>query len=233
MNRVLASKWTKLVIFLLCLGPLGRLIWKAFQNGLGANPIEFITHETGDWILIFLVCTLAITPARKLVGQPDLIRFRRMFGLFAFFYAFMHFAIWIGLDKLFDLSDMLGDVSKRPFITIGFTGFILLVPLAATSTAGWIRRLGGRNWRKLHRLIYPIAIAGVIHYYWLVKSDIRKPVLYGFMVFVLLAYRFAIWLRKNQTNLAKFLCQLNHHRLSQFQPVPLQSDAGMKETRHS
>ena len=208
MKAVITSKWTKVILFLLCLGPFARLVWKAFHNGLGANPIEFVTHNTGDWILIFLVLTLSVTPARKLLHQPNLIRFRRMLGLFAFFYAFLHFGTWIGLDKFFDRREMLEDVVKRPFITIGFTGFLLLVPLAVTSTAEWIRRLGGKKWRQLHRLIYLIAIAGVIHYYWLVKSDIRKPVMYGFLVFALLSYRVWSWLDANRPSLAKQLGQL-------------------------
>lgn len=192
MRSILISKWTKVVAFLLALVPAGRLVWKAFHHGLGPNPIEFITHETGDWILIFLVLTLAITPARKLLGMPDLIRFRRMIGLFAFFYAFLHFSTWIGLDKFFDWSEMTADVMKRRFITVGFTGFVLLIPLAVTSTAGWIRRLGGRRWRMLHRLIYLTAIAGVLHFYWLVKSNVSKPLIYGFLVVLLLGYRAAV-----------------------------------------
>ncbi len=162
------------MVFALALVPAERLMWKALHRGLGANPIEFITHETGDWILIFLVVTLAITPARKLLRLPELIRFRRMTGLFAFFYAFLHFSTWIGLDKFFDFREMLHDVQKRPFITAGFTGFVLLLPLAVTSTRGWIRRLGGKRWQMLHRLIYVTAAAGVVHYYWLVKSDVRN-----------------------------------------------------------
>ena len=171
-------------------------MWKALHRGLGANPIEFITHETGDWILIFLVVTLAITPARKLLRLPELIRFRRMTGLFAFFYAFLHFSTWIGLDKFFDFREMLHDVQKRPFITAGFTGFVLLLPLAVTSTRGWIRRLGGKRWQMLHRLIYATATAGVVHYYWLVKSDVRKPVMYGTIVALLLAFRLGAWWMK-------------------------------------
>ncbi len=186
---------------MLCLVPAGRLVWAAFHQGLGANPIEFITHKTGDWTLIFLVLTLAVTPARRLLRLPDLIRFRRMLGLFAFFYVFLHFSTWIGLDKFFDLAEMLHDVHKRPFITVGFTGFILMVPLAVTSTAGWIRRLGGKRWLMLHRLIYVSAIAGVVHYYWLVKSDVRKPVFYGAVVALLLLLRLGFWLRKRPQRL--------------------------------
>ena len=194
MRGILTSGWTKVLAFALALVPAERLVWKALHRGLGANPIEFITHETGDWILIFLVVTLAITPARKLLRLPELIRFRRMTGLFAFFYAFLHFSTWIGLDKFLDFREMLHDVQKRPFITAGFTGFVLLLPLAVTSTRGWIRRLGGKRWQMLHRLIYVTAAAGVVHYYWLVKSDVRKPVMYGTFVGLLLAFRLGAWL---------------------------------------
>ncbi len=189
MKSILSLKWIKVPIFMLCLVPAAQLVWKAFHHGLGANPIEYVTHQTGDWILIFLVLTLSITPARKLLRQPQLIRFRRMLGLFAFFYGCLHFSTWIGLDKFFDFADMIKDVRKRPFITVGFTGFALMIPLAATSTAGWIRRLGGKRWQALHRSVYVTAIAGVVHYYWLVKSDVRKPVLYGTIMGVLLLYR--------------------------------------------
>ena len=193
-KTILASKWTKVVVFALCLVPLALLIWRGFHNGLGANPIEFITHTTGDWTLRFLVLTLAITPLRKTLHQPLLIRFRRMLGLFAFFYVCLHFATWIGLDKFFDWHEMWKDVQKRRFITVGFAGFVLLIPLAITSTAGWIRRLGGKRWQLLHRLIYVTAILGVIHYYWLVKSDVTKPLEYAWMVGILLAWRVGDWL---------------------------------------
>src|ERR1043165_8257263 len=145
---------------------------------LGANPIEVITHSTGDWTLIFLLLTLSITPLRRLSGQLWLIRFRRMLGLFAFFYGCLHFTTYIWLDKFFDLHEMLADVAKRKFITVGFSAVILMIPLALTSTQGMIRRLGKR-WTTLHRLIYISAIAGVIHYWWLVKADVRKPAYYA------------------------------------------------------
>jgi sulfoxide reductase heme-binding subunit YedZ len=190
-------------VFLLCLAPVAQLVWKGFHAGLTANPIEYITHFTGDYILIFLCVTLSITPARKLLKQPALIRFRRMFGLFAFFYACLHFTIWLWLDKMFDLTEMLKDVGKRPFITAGFTGFALLIPLAITSTAGWIRRLGGKRWQMLHRLIYISASAGVVHYYWLVKSDVTMPVRYGAVVAFLLLYRAAVWLQERQSRVAR------------------------------
>jgi len=185
-------RWLKPVVFLACLGPLAHLGWKAYNNALGANPVEVITHSTGDWTLIFLLVTLAITPLRKLTGQLWLIRFRRMFGLFAFFYVVLHFLTYIWLDKFFDLHEMLKDVAKRRFITIGFTGFLLMIPLAITSTTGWIRRLGGKRWQALHHLIYFSALAGVIHYYWLVKADVRKPMEYAFVLALLMGYRVAV-----------------------------------------
>ena len=180
-------------VFLTCLLPLARLGWKAYMGLLGANPIEVITHSTGDWTLIFLLITLAVTPLRKLTGQTWLIRYRRMFGLFAFFYVTLHFLTYIWLDKFFNVHDMLADIAKRKFITVGFTGFVLLIPLALTSTSGWIRRLGGKRWQALHRLIYAAAICGVIHYLWLVKADIRKPLQYGTVLAVLLGYRLVSW----------------------------------------
>jgi sulfoxide reductase heme-binding subunit YedZ len=185
----LASKWTKVFIFLLCLVPLGILVFRALTANLGANPVEFIQHATGDWTLRFLVITLCITPFRKLLKLPDLIRFRRMLGLFAFFYACLHFLTYLGPDQSFDLAAMWKDVYKRPFITVGFTAFVLLIPLALTSTTGWIRRLGGRRWQMLHRLIYISAICGVIHYYWLVKSAVLRPLTYGAIVAILLLWR--------------------------------------------
>jgi methionine sulfoxide reductase heme-binding subunit len=194
LNSILTSKWTKVLVFVLCLVPLGMLVLRAVQGNLTANPIEFITHATGDWTLRFLVITLAITPLRKILRLPQLIRFRRMLGLFAFFYACLHFSTWIGLDKFFDWTEMWKDVQKRRFITVGFTGLVLMIPLAITSTAGWIRRLGGKRWQLLHRAIYLSAIAGVIHYYWLVKSDVRKPLQYAAMVGVLLAWRLGSWI---------------------------------------
>jgi len=199
-QRILTSKWTKVAVFLLCLVPLVGLLDRALHNRLGANPVEFLQHATGDWILRFLVFTLAITPLRKLLNLPDLIRFRRMLGLFAFFYACLHFLTYLGPDQSFNLSAMWKDVAKRPFITVGFLGFILLIPLALTSTAGWIRRLGGKRWQMLHRAIYISAIAGVVHYYWLVKSDVRKPLFYGALVAILLLWRLGSWIsrRRNQ-----------------------------------
>ncbi len=200
--QILLSKWSKVVLFIAGLLPLSGLVWDAFHHGLTANPIEYITHQTGDWILIFLVLTLAISPARKLLGLPELIRFRKMLGLYAFFYAFLHFGIWIGLDKFFDWHDMMEDIGKRRFITVGFAGFVLLIPLAVTSTAGWIRRLGGKRWQRLHALIYVTAAAGVIHFYWLVKSNVRKPLRYGIIFLVLFLLRYGMMLREKRRRTA-------------------------------
>jgi methionine sulfoxide reductase heme-binding subunit len=194
LRKILSGKWIKLPVFILCLAPLGQLGWRELHHHLTANPIEYITHQTGDWTLIFIIATLAVTPGRSLLRLPELIRLRRMLGLFAFFYGLLHFSTWIGLDKFFDWTDMLHDVRKRPFITVGFTGFVLMIPLALTSTAGWIRRLGGKRWLALHRLIYVTAIAGVVHYYWLVKSDVRKPLFYGALVVLLFMFRVGYWL---------------------------------------
>ncbi len=206
-------KWLKPPVFLLCLLPVTVLLLQAFheqlgvdsllnrlhlQPDLGANPIEKVTHTTGDWILIFLCITLAVTPLRRILSQPWLIKFRRMFGLFAFFYACLHFLTYIWLDQFFAWSSIIKDVAKRPFITAGFTGFVLLIPLAITSTSGWIRRLGGKRWQWLHRLIYVSAIAGVVHYYWLVKSDVRLPLLYAAIVTLLLGFRILIAARNRR-----------------------------------
>ncbi len=184
---------TKIFLFLAALVPLGRLVWKAFHGGLGANPIEFITHSTGDWTLILVLTTLSITPLRRITRQYWLIGVRRMVGLFAFFYGTLHFLTYIWLDKFFDIHEMLKDVAKRRFITVGFSAFVLMIPLALTSTAWSIRRLGGKNWRRLHRLIYLTGILAVIHYYWLVKADHRKPIEYAIVLGILLAYRVGVW----------------------------------------
>jgi methionine sulfoxide reductase heme-binding subunit len=197
-RSVLISRWTKPIVFVLCLAPLGAIAWPFFHGDIIPDPAAFIQHGTGDWILRFLVITLTITPLRKILGVPELIRFRRMFGLFAFTYACLHFLTYIGFDKLFNLSEIWKDVAKRPYITVGFTAFVLLIPLAITSTAGWIRRLGGRRWQMLHRLIYISAICGVIHYYWLVKSAVIRPLTYGAIVAILLAWRVADWFVKRQ-----------------------------------
>jgi sulfoxide reductase heme-binding subunit YedZ len=194
LNSILASKWTKVVVFAACLVPVALLVWRGLQNNLSADPVKFITHSTGSWTLNFVVITLAVTPLRRILRLPLLIRFRRMFGLFAFFYGSLHFLTWIWLDNFFAWDAMWKDVLKRPFITVGFAAFVLMIPLAVTSTAGWIRRLGGKRWQRLHRLIYVTAVLGVIHFDWLVKSDKRQPLLYAILVAALLAWRLGAWL---------------------------------------
>jgi methionine sulfoxide reductase heme-binding subunit len=187
MKKFWLSRWTKALVFALGLTPLSYLLSRGYANRLTANPIEFITHFTGDWTLRFLLITLAIAPLRKLLLQA--IRFRRQLGLFAFFYGLLHFATWVWLDKEFDVSEMWEDVAKRRFITSGMAALLLMAPLAVTSTAGWVRCMGYARWQRLHRLVYVSAAAGVIHYYWGVKSDIRLPVVYGVVLAVLLLYR--------------------------------------------
>ncbi len=192
------TRWSKPVLFLLCLVPLARLVWKASTVGLGANPIEVITHSTGLWTLIFLLATLSITPLRRLTGQPWLIKFRRMLGLFAFLYGSLHLLTYVWLDQFFDVHSMLKDVRKRPFITMGVTAFVLMVPLAVTSTRKWIQRLGGKRWQMLHRLIYLSALAGVIHFLWLVKRDMSRPERYAAVLALLLGYRVMVSRRAKQ-----------------------------------
>jgi sulfoxide reductase heme-binding subunit YedZ len=195
MKKFWLSGWTRALVFALCLIPLMRLLWRIYENDLTANAVEFITHFTGDWTLRFLLITLAVTPVRALLRQPQLIRFRRMLGLFAFSYGLLHLTTWVWLSSDFDVSAMWQDVLKRRFITSGMTALLLMAPLAVTSTAGWVRRLGYVRWQRLHRLIYLSALVGVIHYYWGVKSDIRMPVLYGLILAALLLYRASKGLR--------------------------------------
>ncbi|SRR5579871_357668 len=187
------TRYLKPVVFLVCLVPLGLLVWRGLTGHLGANPIEFITHSTGDWTLIFLLITLAITPLRKITRLYALISFRRMLGLYAFFYGFLHLMTYVWLDKFFDVHEMLKDIAKRKFITAGMTAFVLMIPLAVTSTKWAIRKLGKR-WQVLHRLIYFSAAAGVIHYIWLVKADLKKPLEYAAVLGALLLYRVVVWI---------------------------------------
>ena len=190
-------RWVlKPLLFTACLWPLAYLIWGLFTGNLGANPISTITLETGTWTLRFLVLTLAITPLRRLSRWSDAIRLRRMLGLFAFFYGTLHFTTYIWLDQFFAMPGIVKDVMKRPFITVGFSAFLGMLPLALTSTAGWIRRLGGRNWQRLHRLIYVSAMCGVLHYWWLVKADVQRPQIYATLIVVLLLYRLVVAYRR-------------------------------------
>lgn len=188
------QRYLKPIVFLACLLPLGSLVWRGLHSNLGANPIETITHGTGDWTLIFLLITLAITPLRRVARQYWLIKFRRMLGLFAFFYGFLHLMTYVWLDKFFDVHEMIHDIAKRKFITAGMTAFTLMIPLALTSTKWSIRKLGGKRWQALHRLIYFSAAAGVIHYIWLVKADLKKPLEYAAMLGLLILYRLGSWL---------------------------------------
>jgi len=179
----------KAALFVLALLPAARLVVAAFTGGLGVNPIEFVTRSTGTWTLSLLLITLAVTPLRRLTGWHWLVRLRRMLGLFAFFYACLHFATYVWLDQFFDAAAIVRDVIKRPFITVGFAAFVLLIPLAATSTNAMIRRLGGKAWQRLHTLVYLIATLGVVHYWWLVKKDVTQPMLFAFGLAVLLGFR--------------------------------------------
>ncbi len=185
------TRYAKVAVFFVCLAPALWLASRFWTNDLTLNPLEYIQRYTGDWTIRFICLTLAITPLRKLLRMPDLIRFRRMVGLFAFFYGCLHFAIYLYFDKLFVWADIVKDVGKRPFITVGFAALALMFPLALTSTKGWIRRLGGKRWQRLHRLVYLAGIAAAIHYYWLVKSDVRAPLFYAGVVAVLLGWRAA------------------------------------------
>lgn len=187
----MGMKSVKMIVFGASLMPIALLVWDGYTDNLGANPIETITRATGKWTLILLLVTLSITPLRKISGWQPLIKFRRMLGLFVFFYACLHFTTYIWLDQFFELPSIAKDIVKRPFITVGFASFVLLVPLAVTSTSGMIRRLGKR-WQQLHRLVYVSAIGGVLHFLWLVKADIRRPVLYGSILALLLACRLVL-----------------------------------------
>jgi methionine sulfoxide reductase heme-binding subunit len=186
---------SKPLVFAAALLPIARIAYGilADPDMLGANPAEFIEHGTGDWALQFLLITLAISPLRRLTGWNALIRYRRMLGLFAFFYGVVHLSCYVTFDKVFDLGEIGRDILKRPYITVGFTALVLMTPLAVTSTKGWIRRLGGPAWNRLHQLIYPVAILGVLHYWWLVKRDITWPLAWAAILAGLLAYR--VWLR--------------------------------------
>lgn len=187
----------KVWLFLLCLYPLARLSALAWTGGLGANPIEFITRSLGTWTLIALLLTLAVTPVRRLSGHGALLRYRRMLGLFAFFYAALHLLSYLWLDQFFDWAAVLKDILKRPFITFGMAAFLLLLPLALTSTKAAMRRLG-RNWQRLHRLVYPAAIGAVLHYVWLVKKDLTQPLIYAGVLAFLLGLRIVWRLEKTK-----------------------------------
>lgn len=182
-------KFNKTLIFINSLVPLGLLGIDAWRGNLGANPIEYFLRTTGVLTLVFLFITLSVTPLRKMFGWNSLVKFRRMLGLYAFFYAFLHLITYSIFDKSFDLAAIVGDVWQRPFIAVGMLAFFLLIPLAITSTNGMIKRLGGKNWSKLHTLTYPIAILGVVHFWMIVKSDLKYPVFFAVILALLLGYR--------------------------------------------
>lgn len=188
----------KALLFIAALGPLGRLAYAAFTGDFGPNPVEFLQRYTGTWTFNFLLLTLCISPLRALTGLHWLLRLRRMLGLFSFFYASLHFLSFIGFDHAFDPGEIARDVIKRPFVTVGFAAFVLLIPLAVTSNALAIRRLGGRRWQDLHRAVYLIALLAVVHYFWLVKATaLIYPILYGLLVALLLGWRIRDRLRRN------------------------------------
>jgi sulfoxide reductase heme-binding subunit YedZ len=197
LNATQTRRWVyKPIAWILCLAPLGFLVYDGFTDNLTANPIEKVTNTTGIWTLRLIVATLAIAPLRWATGINQLVNYRRLLGLFAFFYGSLHFVIYVvttffieGFSN-FDASGLVADLVERPYITAGFTAFVLMIPLAITSTAGWIRRLGGKKWNKLHRLIYITALAAVLHYFWKVKLDATYPVYYGIGVAFLLGFRF-------------------------------------------
>jgi methionine sulfoxide reductase heme-binding subunit len=214
-----AVRWgLKPIVFLACLAPFCWIAWAAFTGNLSANPLQDITHDTGDWTIRFICLTLAITPLRRLTGWNGFIKFRRMIGLFAFFYGTSHFLIYVIADRFASLDFPNGivawttvvnlgksiwdDIAKRPYITVGFTALLTMVPLAITSTAGWIRRLGGKRWNRLHRLVYATGVLAVIHYWWLVKADIRRPAAYGAVVAVLLGLR-VYWAQRRRAPAAR------------------------------
>ena len=184
----LKSAYAKLVAHLLCLVPFTALLWAAFNNGLGANPVETLTFETGDWTLRFLLITLSMTPLRQWTGQVSFIRFRRLFGLYTFFYLSCHFTIWFIADHSLDVGAMVEDIIKRPYITLGFSALVLMLPLAITSNRAMIRRLG-KKWNSLHQLVYLILALGVLHFIWLVKADYLEPTIYAIIALVLLLHR--------------------------------------------
>jgi sulfoxide reductase heme-binding subunit YedZ len=179
----------RVAVFVAALLPLARMVAGVLLERVGPNPIEFVTRSTGTWTLVFLCLTLAVTPLRRLSGWHWLARLRRMLGLYAFFYAVLHFTTYVWLDQFFDVAAIVQDVIKRPFITVGFAAFLLMIPLALTSPNAMVRRLGGARWQALHRLVYAVAVCGVVHYWWLVKRDLTEPAIYAAVLGLLLGYR--------------------------------------------
>lgn len=183
------TRFSKFVLFINALVPLALMLWDVYHRRVGANPLEFVTRTTGMLTLVFLTITLAVTPLRQISGLNWLVKFRRLLGLFAFFYGFLHLLTYIWFDRFFNLKSVPGDVVSRPFIALGMLAFFLMIPLAITSTNKMVKRLGGKTWSRLHKLVYVAGVAGVLHYYWLVKSDTRLPLTFGFVLLLLLAHR--------------------------------------------
>lgn len=181
--------WVKALVFLAALVPLGVIAAAAARGALGSNPVEALLHHFGEWALRLMLVTLAVTPLRRLTGWSQAVRLRRMLGLFAFFYAVLHLAVYVVLDRSLLIEEVLDDLTGRPYVIAGFAAFVLLVPLAATSTNAMVRRLGGRRWRRLHRIVYVAAAGGVVHFWWLVKADVREPLVYAALLALLLALR--------------------------------------------
>jgi sulfoxide reductase heme-binding subunit YedZ len=206
---LLSRRWVKPVVFAVCLSPAAYLAWNAYQSlsgfnqVLGANPIRELEIQTGLWTLRFLALTLSVTPVRMLSGVGQLAKYRRMLGLFTFFYAFVHLSMWFGLDWFFDWPAMWEEIVKHKYILVGMLTFLLLVPLAVTSTKGWVRRLGGARWAKLHRLVYVAAITGTTHYLWAVKKDTFFPLVYLALFSALLGYRLVIHLKARRARAAR------------------------------
>jgi len=185
-------RFSKFVLLVNGLAPLALLLWDVYHKRVGANPLEFVTRTTGMLTLVFLMLTLAVTPARHITRLNWLVKFRRMLGLFAFFYGFLHLGTYLAFDRYFNFKSVPGDVAQRPFIALGMVGFFLMVPLAITSTNSMVKRLGGTRWNMLHKLVYVAAVAGVLHFWLLVKSDIRLPLTFAFILLLLLAHRLLV-----------------------------------------
>lgn len=197
------TNFSKLLVFLNALVPLALLLWDVYRNRVGANPVEFMTRTTGMLTLVFLMITLALTPIRRVIGANSVVKFRRMLGLYAFFYGTLHLLTYIWFDRFFNPRRIVSDVMQRPFIAIGMTAFFLMTPLAITSTNKMVKRLGGKRWAKLHRLVYLAAVAGVVHFWLLVKSDVRLPLTFAFILFLMLGYRVLIRIDNRQQAIAR------------------------------
>ena len=192
----------KPVVFSICLVPLALLVWRGLNDGLGANPIEASNRFLGDWALRFILIALAVTPIRIMTRWNPIMRFRRMMGLFAFAYVVLHLTSYVALDQFFDWPAIWKDIIKRWYITVGMTAFVLLIPLAVTSTKGWIKRIGGKTWQNLHKLVYPAAILGVFHFYMMIKADFTEPIIYGVILAILFGIRIFESIRKRKLRTA-------------------------------